>query len=262
MDIYYEQIGKIKMSLIISQSKEILQKMDINHESDSVDALILIRSIFNNIENTSYPMVYILPYLTYSFPDLRDRLHNLAHTLDKWKGNPYHSSAHHAKVTLASVLLGQYHKLSESDLELLVTTASVHDYDYHKGPKAGDMEKLSIKEAFRDGFVPENMVSSVMELNKATIFPDFRRDAYKELPSNDIRVILSDADLIGSCGISFEAYERETALIEKEFGFTLDPAMRLGWLEQVGSLNSAKNTIFEAANYDIISKQKYKVTHS
>lgn len=247
------------MSSIIPTSRKIVADMNIGNTDKAVDALVDIRRIFKNIDSMFYSMVYILPYLTYSLPDLKNYFHKLSHALDVWQGNPYHSSAHHAKVTLVAILLGQYHNLKKEDLELLVMTASVHDYDYHKRPKSGEMEELSIKEAYHDGFIPDNLFASVLELNKATIFPDFRNTIYQKLPANDIRVILSDADLIGSCGISFEAYERETALIEKEFGFTLNPEMRLKWLKQVGTLKSASNTIFEVANAEIISKQTEKV---
>lgn len=164
------------------------------------------------------------------------------------RGIFYHNSRHHYKVTIMALIIGLYHNLPISKLRLLTLVASIHDMDYEvrrSDLSNGFMEERSVERAFTADILDRSNFLQAMEINRATYFPCRLEQWFKDMPENDIRRILADADLVGSVGISIPAFEAETARIEKETGLVFTPAMRAGFLKNIDGLNSVPGTFLE-----------------
>lgn len=221
------KINIISDNLKISEPKKELAK---KYLIDIVDLL----------NESIYPNTCILPFLFTLVPNIKNKLHKIAYYIDN--NNvflPYHSNKHTAKVTLFAALIGQYHNLSNSKMELLIKTAMLHDLNYDKNIK--NMESKSINMAFSLGFVDFNEFNTIDNLNQATNLIKFRKE-YSKYKENSLEVILSDSDLIGSVAISKKEYDYQSSLLLKENDNIIS---KEELFKIIGNLKSVKDTIFE-----------------
>lgn len=218
-----------------------------------------VLTVIQGLHNSPNPMLDISEVLISACPELSKSIKTAADYLDNAPQLPYHSARHHAIVSMFAVLIGRYQKLEREKMRELLLTAIVHDLGYSpiitkSGP--GIMERTSIVRAHELGIVEDEDLGAIINLNNATIFPSGREGVLNSPNKIDVRRVLSDSDLIGSCGVSVKNYEYETSLIEEEGGFKLNPQARYGFLKSVGPLTSVAGTFFQDAQVEILERQK------
>lgn len=260
--------------------KDISENLDVATVSSSIDndhalnnAHSQLRKFFDRIEGdfispSEFALILNASAPVFSGSDLQKltrafEYHQGQDLSANARGIFYHNSRHHYKVTIMALIIGLYHNLPISKLRLLTLVASIHDMDYEvrrSDLSNGFMEERSVERAFTADILDRSNFMQAMEINRATYFPCRMEKWFKEMPENDIRRILADADLIGSVGISIPAFEAETARIEKETGLVFTPAMRAGFLKNIDGLNSVPGTFLELEYKRIVKYVSAQIT--
>mgnify|MGYP001370076309 CR=1 FL=1 len=141
----------------------------------------------------------------------------------------YHTPRHYYATAAFALALGQFNRLDIDDLDLLVTTALVHDFGYKLLIKdaVSQIEETHIAFACGLNVAPILDLDAMQNLNTATRYEN------RAALHDTISLCLSDADVMQSC-LTPENYAVETALLEREIGKTIQS----GFLGSVGTMRS------------------------
>lgn len=149
--------------------------------------------------------------------------------------NSYHNQRHVGQVIIAAGLLADEANISQSERDILILAALIHDYNHlgrrrHKSDLWQEIASCdrAIPRLVRGG-IDSRLVGLLYEMVAATSPVDTAAEKHK--PSNDILSLLLDADLFASLFLPKRDVDRLTAQLKDEERLSIShEALRDGFL--------------------------------